>query len=227
MQPKFHNGSVRSIVFPEFRTVYSGDPRTGQRIEDYIMQLTGEATRGASVCDDPNAAEKFRGRCAVFGGMVYQFYLSRSVNWSDIGFTRRFLFSFFNLEDPELLNRAGVKWTKIHFGEFNIPEVPISGSIPMLITEPERARILEWLRHQPDNPNHSIRQHLMCRAASVLRWHAGVKKLEDDSMEVMKNFSETLQREAPLLTVANPFPNELGNGFSALKLMRKGKTNAK
>lgn len=198
LQPSFYNGQVRSLCFPDLQSVYAGDPRTSGRIEQMMMQLAGEATRTISGGQDARHA-KFKGYCTIFACMTDSFYQERANRWDNSGFLRRFLWSTYTLNDPEILIRAIMQWTRADLGAMRIPSLPNGGYIRESLSEDERKQIFIWLRHQPIP--HEIQFQVFCKAVSALRWHyeqIGVKK---DAMATMHEFAETLQRDAALLVI--------------------------
>lgn len=198
LQSQFFNGSMRSIIVPDVQALYAGDPRTAARLEQALMQLAGEGNRGASWQD--SRFQKYKSRCAVFGALTEKHFQQMSNRWEESGFLRRFLWANIGLEDPEVLMNALVEWRRADIGQIKIPDVPLNGTIPDLLTVEERRRIRMWLKHQP--VPHEIQFSLLCRATSALRWHYQQRKLKgSDAMRTMQAFAETLQKDAALVRI--------------------------
>jgi hypothetical protein len=198
LQSAFYNGQVRSLCFPDLQSIYAGDPRTAGRIEQMMMQLSGEATRTIGGDSDARYA-KFKGYCTIFACMTDTFFASRAAKWEGSGFLRRFLWSSYTLADPEILIRAITQWTRADLGAYRIPEIPTNIYIKENLTHTERREVLSWLRHQP--VPHEIQYQVMCKAICALRWHYERIGYKRDAMQTMHEFSETLQRDAALLVI--------------------------
>ncbi len=196
LQPAFYNGQVRSLCFPDIQSIYAGDPRTSSRIEQMMMQLSGEATRTIGGDEDSRHA-KFKGFCTMFGAMTDFFYTGHVGRWDTTGFLRRFLWSTYTLRDPDILMRAIEQWTRAELGYRVVPQIPMGGRIPDSLTQAERKEIWSWLRHQP--LPHEIQLQVLCKAVSALKWHYEQVGLKRSAMATMHEFAETLQKDAALL----------------------------
>jgi hypothetical protein len=199
LQGQFSNGSIRSLILPDVQAMYAGDPRTAARLEQALMQLAGEGNRGASWQDA--RFQKFKSRCAVFGAMTQRHYEQMSGRWEESGFLRRFLWAGIMLKDPEVLMDAIEEWQRAELGTIRIPECPANGSIPDTLTQAERAAIRSWLKYQPQP--HEVQYSLMCRATSALRWHYKRQNIKADPMHTMREFAETLQRDAARVVIGS------------------------
>ncbi len=195
--PQFNTGTLRSLILPDLQACYAGDPRTAARLEQALMQLAGEGNRGPSWQDARFL--KFKSRCTVFGAMTNRFYEKYANYWEDSGFQRRFLWSSYTLENPNILLDALEEGERADVGEIKIPATPASGKISNSTTPEERREIRAWLKYQPGP--HEIQFALLCRATSALRWHYSNRKLKRDPMVVMREFASTLHKEAALLKV--------------------------
>lgn len=192
LQGQFFNGTMRSIILPDVQAMYAGDPRTAARLEQAVMQLAGEGNRGASWQDA--RFQKFKSRCAIFGAMTQRHYEQFSNRWEESGFLRRFLWSSIALANPEVLMDAIEDWHRADLGTIKIPDSPANHMIPDTLTKHERHAIRSWLKYQPGP--HEIQLSLMCRATSALRWHYAQHRIKTDAMDTMREFAETLQRDA-------------------------------
>ena len=198
LQSAFYNGQIRSLCFPDLQSIYAGDPRTSARIEQMMMQLAGEATRTIGGGEDSRFA-KFKGYCTIFACMTDTFYAGHANKWEGSGFLRRFLWSSYTLDDPEILMRAITQWTRADLGSYRIPEIPTNVYIKDTLSISERKEVYTWLRHQP--VPHEIQLQVMCKAVCALRWHYSQTGYKKDAMLTMHEFAETLQRDAALLVI--------------------------
>lgn len=197
LQGQFFNGTMRSIILPDLQAMYAGDPRTAARLEQAIMQLAGEGNRGASWQD--SRFQKFKARCAVFGALTQKHFEQMSNRWEESGFLRRFLWCGISLADPEALMNAIEDWQRAELGTIKIPDTPGNSVIPESLTKDERRQIRSWLKYQPGP--HEIQMSLMCRAASALRWHYKMHRIKANAMDTMREFAETLQRDAARVVI--------------------------
>lgn len=201
LQPAFYNGQIRSLCFPDLQSIYAGDPRTASRIEQMMMQLSSEATRTIGGEEDSRYA-KFKGYCTMFAAMTTSFYTQHVAKWEDSGFSRRFLWCTFTLYDPDVLMRAITEWKRANVGLIKVPNLPIL-PIPDTLTSDNRREIQSWLRHQPQP--HEIQFQILCKATSALAWHYKQQRLKKDAMATMREFAETLQHDAALLTLPKQY----------------------
>jgi hypothetical protein len=195
LQPAFYNGQVRSLCFPDLQSIYAGDPRTASRIEQMMMQLSGEATRTIGGDEDSRYA-KFKGYCTIFAAMTTSFYTQHVNKWEDSGFSRRFLWATYTFFDPDILMRAIAQWTRASLGPVEVPALPFK-MIPDVLNKSNREEIQTWLRHQPQP--HEIQFQVLCKAASALAWHYKANRINKDHMATMREFAELLQHDAALL----------------------------
>jgi hypothetical protein len=200
MLPEAVNGSLRSIVIPDLQAIYAGDPRTSARLEQMIMQLTGEGSRGPSWAD--SRFQKFKSRCAIFGAMTPDHFERYSNRWEASGFLRRFLWASYSLSDPEVLMNAIEQWKRADLGAISslpVPQIPGSRSIPDSLTRDERRSIRLWLKHQPGP--HEIQFSMLCRATAALRWSYQQQRVKLNALDTMRAFAETLQKDAARVTL--------------------------
>lgn len=224
LQPAFYNGQVRSLCFPDLQSIYAGDPRTASRIEQMMMQLSGEATRTIGGDEDSRYA-KFKGYCTMFAAMTPNFYTSHINKWDEQGFSRRFLWGTYTFLDPEILMRAIAQWTRANIGDVLIPQCPINGLIPDSLNQNDREEIQSWLRHQPQP--HEIQFQVMCKATSALAWHYKRSKIKKHAMTTMREFAEILQHDAALLQLPEQdYDSEMQNDQMS-KYKNKRRNNRK
>jgi hypothetical protein len=225
LQSSFYNHQVRSLCFPDLQSIYAGDPRTSGRIEQMMMQLAGEATRTIGGGQDARHS-KFKGYCTIFACMTDLFYQSRAARWDESGFSRRFLWSTYTLSDPDVLIRAIMEWTRADLGGFRIPTLPNSNYIKDTLDHDERSEIFTWLRHQPSP--HEVQFHVLCKAVSALRWHYENIGFKKNAMHTMREFAETLQKDAALLVIPDQkFDREEAARAKTNNRKRKTKTGSR
>lgn len=219
LQASFYNGQVRSLCFPDLQSIYAGDPRTANRIEQMMMQLSGEATRTIGGDSDSRFA-KFKGYCTIFAAMTDTFFTDHSEKWENAGFLRRFVWATYTFQDSDILMRAITEWKRADLGQIVYPKLPTSGFIPDSLNPTERKEIHNWLRHQP--PPHEIQFQVLCKATAALRWHYKENGIKKDAMDTMREFSNLLGKDAALLV----FPEQSYDKMHGKKLPSKGDRTA-
>lgn len=194
-------GRIRTLVFPEFRKIYERNPQTAANLEGQLRALVDEGFRAASFEDQ--RINGITARCMVMGAMTEELFRSKFDLWQKSGFTRRFVWAIYRLQDPQAIYRAVEKWVKLDFGPLELLEIPTNGLIPMQISESERKWVLANLRFQPGGQ--AIPMQLLCKMFSVLRWHEkrasknGSKTQE--AQQVMKEFFTLLGKEGGVVTL--------------------------
>jgi hypothetical protein len=198
MKAVFYNRTARSIVIPELSSVYSGDPRTGGRMEQILQQMAGEGSMATNERD--TRWERYEMRAQIFAAMTPEFAAKKHPAWEE-GFHRRFLWAHIAMKNEEVLLDYLTNWRRAEL-EVSQPIVePAQGTIPNVLTYEEKMQIRDMLESQKDfGPNHT-RFVFLCRALSVLKWHykrIGSKKL---AIKTIEDFSVCLSKKAALLTI--------------------------
>jgi hypothetical protein len=178
-------GTMRSIVLPDLQAVYAGDPRTADRLEHALMQLSAEGSVGASWED--SRFQRFESRATIIGAMPYDFFHQRVEQWEPNGFFRRFVWFFYALDRPEAINEALVRWERVRLNGLTvIPQVP-ADTLAMTLTEGERRELLFLLKDQPGPKEAAL--VMLSRIATVLRWHYQRIGNKHDAMDTIREFA--------------------------------------
>ena len=185
-------GAVRSLVLPDLQSLYAGDPRTVERLEQMIMQLTCEGHLGTSMED--TRFRKFITRATVFGAMPFDFAEKHMRHWRENGFARRFVWSSFQLQRPEVLEEALIHWQRatIKGGLAALPQLPIEAEIPAKASQAEMREISTMLKDQP-GPHH-LQLVFLGRTLSALKHHyerTGTRK-PAQAIETLREFGRSL-----------------------------------
>jgi hypothetical protein len=198
MKAVFYNRTARSIVIPELSSVYSGDPRTGGRMEQILQQMAGEGSMATNERD--TRWERYEMRAQIFAAMTPEFAAKKHPAWEE-GFHRRFLWAHIAMKNEEVLMDYLTNWKRAEL-EVSQPIIePAQGTIPNVLTYDDKMKIRDLLESQKDfGPNHT-RFVFLCRALSVLKWHykrIGSKKM---AIKTIEDFSVCLSKKAALLTI--------------------------
>lgn len=198
MKSLFYNRTARSIVIPELSSVYSGDPRTGGRMEQILQQMAGEGSVATNERD--TRWERYEMRAQVFAAMTPEFAAKKHPSWEE-GFHRRFLWAHIAMKNEEVLMDYLTDWRRAEL-EISQPIVePAQGFIPNLLTYEDKMTIRGLLESQKDfGPNHT-RFVFMCRALSVLKWHYKRIGSKKSALKTMRDFSVCLSKRAALLII--------------------------
>jgi hypothetical protein len=198
LRGSIQSGRTRSLIFPELRALFVGDPRTGSRTEETIMQLAGEGYMGASWQDA--RFQQFKCRATVFAAMPFDFFELKAPEWEKSGFLRRFIWCAYTLADPEVLMRSLMRWERAHVNGMTVfPQIPIDGRIEHTTTDNERVRLAALLKHQP-GPN-EIRLVLLSKALSALKMHYKRVGSKRPAIETFEEFGESLGKTAAKLEI--------------------------
>ena len=186
MMPHMANGSIRTLALPAFEKIYERNPMTASNIEGHLKALVDEGFGHASFRDQRMLAQ-MEARCLVVGGCVLSCYVKNFSHWDDNGFTRRFIWSSFQLQDPELLTRAIHNWQRIQFEE-RVPSVPRT-KIKMTVTEHESNELKSLIDKQGCG---ATPYALMKKILSVLKWKFNKTGEEKEPMKIMRDFGTSL-----------------------------------
>jgi hypothetical protein len=198
MKAVFYNRTARSIVIPELSSVYSGDPRTGGRMEQILQQMAGEGSMATNERD--TRWERYEMRAQVFAAMTPEFAAKKHPSWEE-GFHRRFLWAHLAMKNEEVLLDYLTDWRRAEL-EISQPIVePAQGKIPNLLTYDDKMAVRDLLESQKDfGPNHT-RFVFLCRALSVLKWHYRRIGSKKSALATVRAFSVCLSKKAALLVV--------------------------
>lgn len=191
LRDDFASGVYHTMIFTEFAKIYERNPETAANIEGTVRALVAEGFHYASF-EDPNAAG-IAARCVVLGALTLPIYRQSLQRWKDTGFSRRFLFSLVQLDEPHLLETAVNFNTRVEFANYPHPSLP-AGPIPHTATELEGQELDLLLKYQPGP--HSSQKLLLMRVISVLRWwYPMIGRQPEEAVKTVREFARTLTKE--------------------------------
>jgi hypothetical protein len=189
-------GKITALAFTELSKLYARNPAVAKNIEGHIMGLVEEGFSLASFQDKRMSSSK--ARVFVVGACTEKFYSQRFTEWSDSGFSRRFLHCMYRLENPWALADAQEQRILLDLGEIK-RKIPANRNIRWNVEPQEMKHIRKLLRHQfmkgictPFN--------LCANVFCVLKWKFESKEARD----IFEDFSESFQGEAALLELPDP-----------------------
>jgi hypothetical protein len=179
----FIEGKYSTMAFGEFEKLYQRNPATASNLEGHIKGMVEEGFGKNSFTD--SRAVSFEARCLLIAGVTPTCHQKLITRWMADGFARRFLWSFFSLDDPDVVVNAIHRWKSLNFGK-TVKETPNSSFIPYTITVKESNLIRSLISAQPSSETPYI---LMKKIFCVLKWrHAKASK----AMSVLRDFAESL-----------------------------------
>lgn len=180
-------GRYHTIVLPAFEKIYKRDASTASNVEGLIQAMVEEGFGHASFEDQETFVRK--AKCLVVGALVEEVYRQLDPAWRKGGFTRRFLWCHFILDDPFLIQRAIHAWKPIKFSDEELPGIPGS-PIPFDVTEDERRKIAALVFSQNGKATPYI---LAIKIFAVLKWsYRREKNPTERAWSVFLDFSESL-----------------------------------
>lgn len=194
-------GKIRTLIFSEMAKLYERKAESSSGLEGILRAMTGEGFKSAGF--EEARIARFTARAMVMGAMVPAFARDNNERWEKSGFGRRFLWGFFQLENPEALNEAVIRWERMPLFVGTLPRPPLGSKIPNLTTADERRAIRLWVKHQPGGDT-VIQHQLMVKALAVLRWARQQAGRLDDSFRVLEHFAGCLGKDSALLTLDPP-----------------------
>ncbi len=179
------------MAFGEFEKLYQRNPATAANIEGHLKAMVEEGF-GKQSFEDTRAGS-FETRIRVLGGITPGCYQRLYTRWAEGGFSRRFLWCAYVMDNPDIIGDAIDKWKSINLGN-STRGYPNNNSIEYCVTKQESAKIRTFLKAQPALYTPFI---LMKKIYSVLRWRHKPKT----AMGIMEDFAECLQEKPARLII--------------------------
>lgn len=178
-----------TLVFPAFEKLYKRDQDTASNVEGHIQAMTEEGFGHASFEDHETFVRL--AKCLVVGAIVEEHYRRMDPKWRRDGFTRRFLWSQFVLDDPDLIRRSIFEWSPLNLSFDELPGIPTS-PIAFDVTSNERRHLAALVNEQEGKATPFV---LAVKIFNVLKWrYRDLKKPADKAMEIFEDFAESLSR---------------------------------
>jgi len=188
-------GHVRTLALPAFEKIYERNPQTSSNIEGHLKAMVDEGFSLASF-EDSRMLGQSEARCLVIGGMVDNCYKRHFSAWKENGLVRRFIWSFFKLEDDSVLTKAIHEWKRLEL-EVRAPFHPAK-QIKMNVTEQESNELRKYMVHQDTE---ATPYALMKKILAVLKWKFNRAEDIKQPMNIMKDFSTSLGTKMTNLTL--------------------------
>lgn len=197
-------GKIRTLVFPEIAKLFERKAETSSAVEGVLRALASEGFTSAGFED--SRISRFTARASVIAALTPSFQRKKFDDWTETGFSRRFLWSFITLSDAQVIERALVEWQRLSFRVGHLPPLPVSGTIPMLSTRAERERCRILVKYQPGGDN-ALQLQLLMKMISVLRWWYREMGDPRNAFDTVLSFAETLGRQGGQIDLDAPSKN--------------------
>lgn len=179
-----------TIGFGEFEKLYQRHQTTASNIEGSLKALVEEGFMRASFEDVRMGG--LRARVLIVGGMTPQFYSNHYDSWSKSGFARRFLWSLYAVDNPEMITEAIHIWKLLRIAKGFTRRYPGLEGIPFKI-EPMESRYLGGL--VKEQAGQSTPYVLLKKILSVLKWKYDKTK----AIQIIKDFAPSLSKNGARL----------------------------
>ena len=190
MKGSFIEGKYTTMAFGEFEKLYQRNPNTAANLEGQLKAMVEEGFSKNSFEDARTIT--FESRVLLIGGITPGCYTRLYTRWSEGGFSRRFLWCSYVMDNPNVIADAIDKWKSLNFGK-STKEYPNSGIIPYSVNKTESSTIRGMLGSQPAVDSPFV---LMKKILCVLKWRHRQKK----AFEILEDFAEALaERPAKLV----------------------------
>lgn len=188
MREDIANNRIRTLAFGELEKLYARHPATASNIEGILKAMVEEGFRHAAY--DDQRMECREAKCLLVAGMTQQLYRRKFKQWMDDGFARRFLWSHFVLEYPDIILEAIDRWKRIRLTEPVVFGVPAGHKIEYQVTDRET----KWLRSLlPRRIDPAAAYILLKKILCVLYMRYPRSKYGDRALSIIEDFSESLQ----------------------------------
>lgn len=209
LRDRVAGGSIKTLVFPEYQKIYERKGDTSANLEGSIRALVQEGFTAAAF--ENAGINRLRARAMVIGAITPSTQNSHSQHWEDTGFSRRFLWLLYRLNDPGMLERAIIEWNRIKIKTARLPQLPsASEKIPNLTTAVERRHLQGMVKYQPGGSSTQQLQ-LLAKTLSVIKWWYRETGNPRNAMEIFEALRPLLGREGGLLELGEIPANEIRN----------------
>lgn len=189
LKTSFIDGRYTTMAFGEFEKLYQRNPATAANIEGHLKAMVEEGFGNSSFEDQRMVA--VHARVLMIAGITPSCYTRLTPRWMENGFARRFIWSHYTLNDPNIIVDAIHKWKPINFGKV-IKEMPSNEHIPYTVTVKESNKLRDLMKYQPSLETPYM---LMKKVFCVLKWRHSPSK----AMAIVEDFSESLGNQGAKL----------------------------
>jgi len=184
-------GKITTMGFTELAKLYARNPAVAKNIEGHLMAMVEEGLSLTTATDGRMSSTK--ARCFVIAACTEKFYAARFTEWSDSGFSRRFLHCLYHLDNPWILADAQEQRQLIPFDTIK-RKIPGNRRIKWIVERDEMHTIRKTLRYQ-FRKGVSTPFHLAANIYCVLKWKydaAEARTIWNDFSECMREHSAEL-----------------------------------
>jgi hypothetical protein len=182
-----------TIAFEEFEKLYQRHSSTASNMEGSIKAMVEQGFNRASFEDVRMGGIK--AQVLIIGGMTPQFHSAKYDTWAKNGFARRFLWSIFTVDNPEVIMEAIHEWKRLNLWEGFSRRFPGLAGIPWKIEDSESRYLMSLTK---DQPGQSTPYVLLKKVFCVLRWKYD-RTDPKRAMRIMKDFAPSLTKNGARL----------------------------
>lgn len=186
--------ATRTLVFLDMHKIYERHLSTALNVEGALRAMADEGF--SSLAFEDQSVNRLRATGLIVGAMTPSLQDQHSERWERSGFTRRFLWLVYRLDNPEFLQDAIEKCTRLDIGKGVIP-VPRDKKIPFRVRESDTKMIRDVVRYQKGQ---TIPFQLLIKIFAVLSWHGGEKY----ARQLVEAMRDVLGREGGTVQLARP-----------------------
>lgn len=207
MRDDMSAGKITTLAFTELAKLYARNPAVAKNIEGHLMALVEEGLSLASFQDKRMSSTK--ARSLVIAACTEKFYGQRFTEWTDSGFSRRFIHCMYRLDDPWALADAQEHRTLIELDTIK-RKIPGNREIKWNV-EPEEMRYLRKTLKFQFRKGVSTPFNLIANIFCVLKW----KHDATEARRIYSDFAQSLQDDSAKLILPilpKPAAVEKANG---------------
>lgn len=184
------SGKYSTIHFGEFEKLYERNPGTASNLEGHLRAMIEEGFNKMSFQSPEMAGNK--ARVFLVCGITPTSYQKRFQHWVNSGFSRRFLWLHYVLENPEAITEAIRAWRLIDFGKIDT-RVPANREIPYKLNLKDSIWLESFLKEQPSKETaYALLKKIYC----VLLWrHGSTKKAK----AIINDVAPSMRRDGAVL----------------------------
>lgn len=218
LRDELASGRYKTMAFTAYEKIYERDPRTASNVEGQLKAMACEGFSEASF-EDHRMQGVFEARAFILAAMIPALYRRKFPEWVESGFARRFLWSFYKFDDPDILVKAIHDWRRIEL-DHNIPVLPMR-RIRFDVTVDESRILLGMCRYQPSRESPFV---LLKKMLSVLKWR--YPDDPDRPMEILHDFATSMEKRPTNLIIDIERPPERRKDVDRDSPRGRGRNNA-
>ena len=197
---------LNTMVFTAFEKLYQRRSETAENIEGHLSAFAEEGFNKASFQDQ--RAFHINAKCLIVGGTTPNIADAKWKAWIANGFSRRFLWLFYKLDNPLIIQKAISKWQPIDLSlddaVINFPQ----NFLPIDVSDSEDKIIQEILKEQAGK--NGTGYILMKKILTALKWRMRKKahteydreEVPRRALAILKDCASGFKRDGGRLSIS-------------------------